>query len=1242
MGTPSLSNFEFSITDYEYVVMSVDISGGPISDINLQISNISAGSVIHDFQELDSSQISSLVNGMEVGILIEVPLPDANFAAQLEVTDTNSQSASIIQQFNIKDDVNRASEIVINQPLSTISNVYELNPNIFNKAISFSDGLGRKYESITVKSSPMGKDIITPSFYDEIGNESKSYLPYTSDQDNGSFVALTPAYLELASFYNDPNTSIPVDSAPFSDKQVEKSPISRLEEQGSPGDIWQPNEVRSQGNTVRTNHLTNYINSIRKWNDDGTAGGFYDESELTVIETIDENGHSSKEVKDKTGNTVVKISTNSSIDMYSYNVYDKHNNLIYIIPPECYAEMETNSSWDITEALKNKWVTWFEYDNLNRCIIKSIPEMEPIYNVYDNLDRLVLIQDGNLRSQNKWLYNRFDMRGRKIQSGILSSTASRSDLQNVLDAYVNNSGEPGTFPFYETRDEYTRFGYSHLTYPPADHCDVLEIIFYDDYNYNYDGHTTESFLSDTDPLFASNEEFNRIKGKVTHELRSIIQPTKSSKVYFGDSTYTICPSTFDEVFYKGNDITLAAGFETNTDQIVTIGSGIQVPANSLDCDWVTSTYYYDQYGRVIQSQRMNHLEQLDVTNNSYNFTGDVTASKTMYNYQPGELCDNEITTRYEYDHAKRLEHVYHKVNSQNEILMIENNYNELGQLVEKNLHSEDNGLTFLQSVDFEYNIRGWLTKINGINLQTDGDLFGMEFYYVTGVSGLSVDPQYNGNISAVKWNVDNDNYIRAYGYNYDDINQLTEATYADYYQDMISVNDLYSVDNISYDLNGNIQSIRRKSDINNNRTTGVIDALTFDYGSWGNLLTGVDDAVTTNYGEDFFDNGSSYATEAEYNYDDNGNLIEDKNKSIDISYNYQNLPIVVDFGNGNRIEWIYDNTGSKLRKSVYSNNTLSFYKDYVNGCEYKDGNLEFISTSEGKVVSGSTAFDYVYNLKDHLGNVRVSFSKDATGNAEIVQQDHYYPFGMRMANLSENDGNDNNYLYNNKEFENDHDLSWYHYGARYYDPQICRWLQVDPADEFYSAYVYCGNMPIIAIDPDGREIVIPRLIQQKIFTSAMPPELRESISFNSEGVLDNDLFSSGFDALVNPDVVASAANYISNHEETVYVKKMEKYYYGVDLEIEAEKVPGVLGHTYYQDETESGCIEAFVNESYSGSLAKALAHELFGHAYFKLLGKDHQHRVVAQGERNVDVNYEFKEQYKSAETAAQRNEGVSE
>lgn len=49
---------------------------------------------------------------------------------------------------------------------------------------------------------------------------------------------------------------------------------------------------------------------------------------------------------------------------------------------------------------------------------------------------------------------------------------------------------------------------------------------------------------------------------------------------------------------------------------------------------------------------------------------------------------------------------------------------------------------------------------------------------------------------------------------------------------------------------------------------------------------------------------------------------------------------------------------------------------------------------------GSSGFDYFYYLRDHLSNTRL-IVQDANSNGsldttEIVQENHYYPFGMQM------------------------------------------------------------------------------------------------------------------------------------------------------------------------------------------------------------------------------------------------------
>jgi len=141
---------------------------------------------------------------------------------------------------------------------------------------------------------------------------------------------------------------------------------------------------------------------------------------------------------------------------------------------------------------------------------------------------------------------------------------------------------------------------------------------------------------------------------------------------------------------------------------------------------------------------------------------------------------------------------------------------------------------------------------------------------------------------------------------------------------------------------------------------------------------------------------------------------------------------------------------------------------------YEDNVLKYILTGEGRVMvnSGGT-YEYQYFLKDHLGNTRITFNQ----NGEIIQEDAYYPFGMKMNGLCYETGTDyrNKYLYNGKELQDDFGLDWYDYGARFYDPQIGRWHSVDPLAEKYpglSPFIYAGNNPVIFIDPDGREIYV--------------------------------------------------------------------------------------------------------------------------------------------------------------------------
>jgi len=189
----------------------------------------------------------------------------------------------------------------------------------------------------------------------------------------------------------------------------------------------------------------------------------------------------------------------------------------------------------------------------------------------------------------------------------------------------------------------------------------------------------------------------------------------------------------------------------------------------------------------------------------------------------------------------------------------------------------------------------------------------------------------------------------------------------------------------------------------------------------------------------------------------------------------------------------YDASGNKLSKTVKTGATINSIQDYVMGVEYNKlgteaRKIESVYHSEGRYFNTSTtsttAWRTEYSIKDHLGNSRISFTDknlngkidvDNTVNNEILQESHYYSFGMGFDGTWQiNDAaKDNYYMYNSKELNIDHALNWSDYGARWYDACLGRWSCVDPlADKYigWSPYNYVMNNPISKIDPDGMDV----------------------------------------------------------------------------------------------------------------------------------------------------------------------------
>jgi RHS repeat-associated protein len=906
------------------------------------------------------------------------------------------------------------------------------NKGDYIESIQYFDGLGRTIQSSAIAASPSGSDIVLLQEYNAEGLPDKQYLPFAySYSTKGSYLPGNTSSLALYNSYiggsltgRDPMTG----HYYYSEKVYEKSPMGREIEVGAPGESWQIGgnigaDGRSDGHTLKAytnfNTTADYVfrfavnlNNLAI----ASANQYYIAGSLLVNETSDEDGKKGREYMNTIGQVIMKeVLLSETEKLRTYYVYDDLKLLRFVVPPEASEQIKNSfsGSLDISETndILLKYIYWYRYDERGRMTDKKIPGADVVYMLYDERNRLVATQDGNLRAQhpNKWLITKYDKLDRPVMTATWQSASNRATL--IL--WLKNSSNFGN-KLYEDYSSGSAYNdYTNRAFPVFNGTDpftILTVNYYDHY------HNLTSYFEFSWPVTGGPSYVKEPNGLLTHSLSRVINGT-------GSMAAMMC-----------------------------------------------SVNYYDTRGRLIQTISDNHLSGFDKLSNQYSFDGRIIKVIRQHGIN-GANYQHMITQELEYDHSNRLTEIWYTIDQEPRILMSAQKYNEIGELIEKYLHGT--GTTTIaakQKTNYKYNDRGWLKQINNpdnLTAGTEKDLFAEKLFYDEEIGGLS-QACYNGNISALSWINDLEADQKAYSLSYDKLNRLTWAQYAVKSGTWSSSNG-YSEQNYQYDLNGNLKNLNRYS------AGTLIDQLEYKYfGNQLIGLKDVAVNVT-GFNDGLAGDASNSTIQAtwEYAYDKVGNMKADKNKGItEIQYNIFNLPESIT-KSGAISRYLYNSLGQKVRHIIPSGQVTDYLGEFI--YEYAEGStpeLSYILTSEGRILVAVSQKEYEYHLKDHLGNTRSVFTVSNTQPFSIRQVANYYPFGLRHGNAILDQANQK-YLYNGKELQEETD--WYDYGARMYDPAIGRWHVIDPYAGKYlsiSPYVYAIDNPINVIDPNGKDCII--------------------------------------------------------------------------------------------------------------------------------------------------------------------------
>ncbi len=484
----------------------------------------------------------------------------------------------------------------------------------------------------------------------------------------------------------------------------------------------------------------------------------------------------------------------------------------------------------------------------------------------------------------------------------------------------------------------------------------------------------------------------------------------------------------------------ALGSKKSTD-IISLTTGTKSKVLGINGNiWLTSVIYYDEKYNAIQTINALYPSGKEIVSNKHNWGGEVIQTKVK---QISDAGTHEYNKWFDYDNRGRLLSVRQRItgDQNGEIVLASYEYDEMGKVAAKTSH---NGT---DRAEYEYTILGG-------NIGMTSDAFSYKLGYDYDFSKAQLSIRHDDNLDHVMW-TNHKGETKAYIFDYDHIGQMTSAKLWEQLgpSEWNSTNKFAEKD-ITYDKNGNIEVMWR---------TGYqgYDESPIEYNYNGNQLS-------------YLCFGGPPTQE--FRYDANGNMTYDGHTGVGIEYNVLNLPQRI-FAGSNEIRYIYSASGEKLASDV--GGSLTYYRSVMvyskpsGGSEQLTQMLQPEGIVQYNAGSAGSSYTYKYFKTDHLGSTRAVLAAvpngDGTYSMVLEQSTDYYPFGLahELGDLSVN-----KYLFSGKEIQDANIgtlglLGMYDFGSRYYNPYLGRWFNVDPALQMTNPYIYCGNSPMMYVDPDG-------------------------------------------------------------------------------------------------------------------------------------------------------------------------------